>query len=129
MLLLPAAGLYPALAAACVTEAAVLQRLQQEFEQQPPEQQRSLANPDALLLSVHFNLSKWLLSLWMFTATAALNESRCSAAFAPVASCEGGAAAAADVLCSNGKPQQQQQQQQWRQQRQWQQRAPAVRSS
>jgi hypothetical protein len=82
--MLRAAGLYPALAAACEAEATVLQRLQQQFEQQLPEQQRSLSNGDAQLMSVHLNLSKWLLSLWVFTSEGALNLTRFTAAFAPV---------------------------------------------
>jgi hypothetical protein len=85
LLLLLSAGLYPAMAAACETEASILQQLLQQYKQQRPEEQRSLENYTVVLLSQHFNVAKWLLSLWMFTANAALNFTRFSSAFAPVA--------------------------------------------
>jgi hypothetical protein len=86
LLILPATGLYPALAGACATEAAILKRLQQRLERQPPEQQRSLTNNgDAVLLSAHLNLSKLLLSLWTCIAIGALNLTRFTAVFVPVA--------------------------------------------
>jgi hypothetical protein len=82
LLRLPAAGFYPAYAAACATEATILQHAQQWFDQQPPEQQRSLLN-GAALLSVH--LSMWMLSLWTFTASSAPKGTCFSAMFALVA--------------------------------------------
>jgi hypothetical protein len=58
--------------------------VQQQFEQQPPEQQRSLTNRKAVLLSVHMDLSKRVLSLWMSTAAAATYGNCFSAVLAPV---------------------------------------------
>jgi hypothetical protein len=84
LLLSPAAGFYAALADACETQVLALQFCQQEFEQLPPERRQSISGV-ALALTVHLDLSKWLLRLWLSSATLALHDTRFSGALAPVA--------------------------------------------
>ncbi|WIA32721.1 hypothetical protein OEZ86_005907 [Tetradesmus obliquus] len=78
-------GLFPAIAAACETEATILQQLREQYKQQEPGQQRSQRNAVVRLLKQHLILADQLLWVWALAAHASPAAARFSAAFVPVA--------------------------------------------